>query len=342
MIDSDLQTGPTEKILPSIFHELAKLGHDKKSIFNHVGIDYKASGDELSLSASQQSTVFNYACCLLASETGSRNHKDFVKKTVTDMLLYCVITCKDLAEVIERTTVYCGLVESIGISIELIQQGPLVELRVDIGRDTLDIPSLLLTSAAMSTFYHLFSWITATNLKLSEVGLRYENVGVGMPLGALQGQPLRYRQANNYFIFPAAYLKLPVARTYQQLTQVIDYFPVNLVLASSGDMSFSSRVREIIHSSLSGNLPPMSLDVAAQLINTSSVTLRRRLRDEGSSFSQILTGCQQTEAERLLRSQMPIKTIAVQLGFSDDRAFRRAFKRWSGQTPTDYRGQHRG
>lgn len=339
MADPIFQTGPTTEILSSIFTELEKLGHNKESIFKRAGVHCNAFGNESSLSVNEQSTVFNYACCLLASETSHRQHKGFVKKEVTDMLLYSVITCKDLAEVIARTSTFCSLVESIGISIEVVPKGALVEVRINIGRECLDIPSMLLTAAAMSTIYHLFSWITATNLKLSEVGLCYQDIDFSIPLGLPQGQNFHYNQANNYFTFPNENLRLPVVRTYQQLTQVIDYFPVNLVLASSGDVTLTSRIREIIYSSLSNNLPLISLDIAAQLTNTSSVTLRRRLRDEGTNFSQILTNCLYTEAQKHLNNQMPIKTIALQLGFSDDRAFRRAFKRWSGQTPTEFRAQ---
>lgn len=337
MTDGSSPIETSSIILPSIFRELEKLGHDRASIFSSAGIRYAAPGDESCVPAKDLSTLFNYACCLLASGTDNQARKGFVKKIVTDMLLYCVITCKDLEEVIERTAVYCGLVESIGISLRLIQKERRAELRIDIGRHTLDTPSLLLTVAAMSTFYHLFSWITATNLKLDEVGLRYEAPDFSVSLGALQQQPLFYNRSSDYFIFPAAYLALPVARTYDQLTQVIDYFPVSLISTAAEDTTLASRIRGIVLSSLSSFSPPMTIEVAAQLANLSSATLRRKLRNEGTSFSEILVICQQVEAEKYLRGSTPIKTIALQLGFSDDRAFRRAFNRWSGQTPTEFR-----
>lgn len=340
MADNDLPADPTAKILSSIFHELESLGHDRKSLYQRVGIDTDNFSEPL-LSASDHSKLFNYACCLLSSETSSHQPRNPVTKNVTDMLLYCVITCKDLAEVIERTSTYCSLVESIGIVVRLVPRGSLTELRVDIGRQSLDRPALLLTAAAMSTFYHLFSWITATNLRLTELGLRYQKTDIALPLDALQGQSVRFDQSNNYFIFPSEYLSLPVARSYQQLTQVIDYFPVNLVVGSSDADTCTARVSEIICASFSGDKLPVNLDIAGQLLNLSSATLRRRLKEEGSSFSQILMLCQQVESEKLLKTTMPIKTIALQLGFSDDRAFRRAFKRWTQQTPTAFREKSR-
>ena len=82
MIHSDLQTDPTARILPSIFHELEKLGHTKEKIFNRAGINIQSSRDEFSLSAIEKSSLFNYACCLLASETSSQQPKNNVQKNV--------------------------------------------------------------------------------------------------------------------------------------------------------------------------------------------------------------------------------------------------------------------
>ena len=52
--------------------------------------------------------------------------------------------------------------------------------------------------------------------------------------------------------------------------------------------------------------------------------------------------CQREIAENLLRrGTVPVEDIAHRLGFSDDRAFRRAFREWTGETPTEFRRQRR-
>jgi AraC-like DNA-binding protein len=76
----------------------------------------------------------------------------------------------------------------------------------------------------------------------------------------------------------------------------------------------------------------------AQLFYLGLTTLRRRLREEGTSYAKIRTDCQREYAEYLLRvTDRAVQDIALQLGFGDDRAFRRAFRGWSGVSPSEFR-----
>lgn len=79
----------------------------------------------------------------------------------------------------------------------------------------------------------------------------------------------------------------------------------------------------------------------AQDINVSDRTLRRRLRSKSLTFSELRDATRYAKAKELLSSSsMTIAQIAEALGYSDARAFRRAFKRWSGVLPAEFRDQH--
>ncbi len=68
-----------------------------------------------------------------------------------------------------------------------------------------------------------------------------------------------------------------------------------------------------------------------------TATLRRRL-DEDSTFTEIVDDLRREMAVRHLAGAEPtVSEIAFLLGFSDVRAFGRAFRRWTGQSPTEYR-----
>jgi AraC-like DNA-binding protein len=103
--------------------------------------------------------------------------------------------------------------------------------------------------------------------------------------------------------------------------------------------SLRERTREVIARSLSEGLPRME-DVARRL-GMSVRSLHRRLADDGLSF-QILTEHTRRElAEGLLRDELyTISEIAFLTGFSEQSAFNRAFKRWGGVTPANYRKSH--
>lgn len=84
-----------------------------------------------------------------------------------------------------------------------------------------------------------------------------------------------------------------------------------------------------------------SLDVVAQRLNMSSRTLRRHLSAIDCSYLQLLDEVRYKEAEKLLRdSTMDIQDIANYLGYIQPANFARAFKKWSGVTPSQLRLNH--
>jgi AraC-like DNA-binding protein len=82
----------------------------------------------------------------------------------------------------------------------------------------------------------------------------------------------------------------------------------------------------------------VSLDRLASELGISRATLQRRLKAEDTSFEAILDGLRQRLARRYLRKDnYSVKKTAYLLGFSDPAAFSRAFKRWTGQSPSALR-----
>ena len=78
----------------------------------------------------------------------------------------------------------------------------------------------------------------------------------------------------------------------------------------------------------------LSIDQVAGALQVSVRTLRRRLNEDGSSFRTLSERVRVEAAQRLLTEPgMTVAGAAERLGFSDARAFRRAFKRWLGQVP---------
>jgi AraC-like DNA-binding protein len=340
----------TAELLPVIFNQLKQLGYSQTDICHAAGIELPSNGNDGALSAAQNNTLFNFACFLLAANTSPLQPKTVVTKQATDMLLYAVISCQDLQEVIERSISYCQLVDAIGLTLTLNRLGDRAEFCVDTlsqqmhsqrplptGSMPHGFSQQLLILAAMSIFYQLFSWLTGTDIELIELGLREGEFESPLPLGALQGQRVRFQQPANRMVFPAALLSQPVIRDADQLRDVIVYFPMNLINAGG---TLAHRVKALINASLGEFKAPISVENIAQLLNLSPSSLRRKLAESNLSYTQLLTQCRLNKAEHaLLHTDLPIKTIALQLGFSDDRAFRRAVKSGLGLSPTELRQQ---
>lgn len=85
-----------------------------------------------------------------------------------------------------------------------------------------------------------------------------------------------------------------------------------------------------------GEFPGM--EIVANMLNMTSRTLRRRLEEEGTSFQNIADDVRSSLAREYLRAtKLSILDIAMLLGFSDAAGFRKAFKRWMGKGPDQFR-----
>jgi len=76
-----------------------------------------------------------------------------------------------------------------------------------------------------------------------------------------------------------------------------------------------------------------SAEELAEALHTSARTLKRRLKEQGTSYSEILDRTRCAKATQLLSVGWPVAQIAAALGYSDAANFTRAFRRWTGRTP---------
>jgi AraC-like DNA-binding protein len=102
----------------------------------------------------------------------------------------------------------------------------------------------------------------------------------------------------------------------------------------------SGRVREVLTFSLSEGAPNMAS--TARILAMGVATLRRKLDAEGTTFSDLVDEVRRELAERHLASNdVTVSEVAFLLGFSDVRAFGRAYRRWYGKSPSERRASLR-
>ena len=107
-------------------------------------------------------------------------------------------------------------------------------------------------------------------------------------------------------------------------------------LPDAAEPPLEQKVVEEIAKLLSGGVPHLS-DIAASLA-MGPRTLQRRLSDRGRTYQALVDEARRQLAQQLVSgSRYTLSEIAFLTGFSEQSAFTRAFKRWSGQTPGAYR-----
>jgi len=99
---------------------------------------------------------------------------------------------------------------------------------------------------------------------------------------------------------------------------------------------FTESIRQIINTyTLTKNI---SIEEVASIANMSVRSLQRRLTDSGLKFNDLLNQAKYDHAKDILQNtQLPVAEIAKSLGYSDPAHFSRAFRRWSGLSPADFR-----
>ena len=96
--------------------------------------------------------------------------------------------------------------------------------------------------------------------------------------------------------------------------------------------SFSDRVRASLQSTESA---PRTIEQMAQSLFVSERSLKRYLQQEGCTFKQLQDEARMRAAQSLLiLGSLSISDIAARVGFEDPAHFTRAFKRWTGHTPS--------
>lgn len=109
----------------------------------------------------------------------------------------------------------------------------------------------------------------------------------------------------------------------------------NLLENIDGQATFRGKVEELF---AVGNGTFLTQEECAQLLHVSSRTLIRKLKKEGVSYQGLLEEKQKALAVNLLdETSVTIEAIALNLGYEHASNFRRAFKRWFGMTPSQYR-----
>lgn len=99
--------------------------------------------------------------------------------------------------------------------------------------------------------------------------------------------------------------------------------------------------REELHRAISEALArgELGLDAVAHRLAQSPRTLQRRLRDMDTTWRAEIEQVRWRQAQNLLRdTDLSVQSVAARVGYSDARALRRAFHRWTGQTPDGFRG----
>lgn len=332
-----MQTGLSAWIL-AIVRTLEDAGIDHARLLNRIGMDPSRIGD-LGHRYSQEQVTSLWIAAVEA--TGDENFGLAVARHIRPSTFHVVgyaMSCSaTLRRAAERFAHSARLIsDSAAVSLDHEGEGEGEGMRLSVDLRTGGRPPIYQTIDTMlAGFFLLCEWIVNRKLHPIEVRLRHAAPSDVSAYRDIFDCPVRFEAGDNSILFSMAELEQPVPSANEELAMVLDEM-TSRYLALRFGQRFSRKVREILARQLPHGEPNKA--ETARLLATTERTLLRRLRDENTTYKEVLDRLREELAFDYLRDPaITVEKIAQLLGFSGSNAFSRAFLRWTGQRPSDWR-----
>lgn len=248
------------------------------------------------------------------------------------MMCHAVIHCRSLESALNRGLLFYSLFPG-APRLSLAREDEWVRLSLDDAQ--LWDPDHFLSESLLLIWHRLGSWMIGQRIRLEQATFSYPRPEHGAEYDLLFSCPLQFKAAQSSLLFHSRYLNMPLLQDERTLKRFLERSPADLLSRPDDGDSLSSQLRRLLNRDRS-SWP--DLETVAAHLHISPQTLRRHLREEGSSFQELKDQLRRDIAiYHLGRADLSLQQIAEQLGFSEPSAFHRAFKKWTGLTPGAYR-----
>jgi AraC-like DNA-binding protein len=146
-----------------------------------------------------------------------------------------------------------------------------------------------------------------------------------------------YAANSNSLAFDRSFLSLPLPQANAVTVSMCEQMCTQLMQRRIARAGMTALVQ---HYLITPDIRPPDLCSMSELLHVSTRTLKRRLKEEGTTFRKLLADARSRNAINLLKDgHMNLTEIAERLGFSDLSSFSQAFKRWHGISPSEFSQQ---
>ena len=149
--------------------------------------------------------------------------------------------------------------------------------------------------------------------------------------------PIRFNQSQNFISYKTSDLETRTAKADMSINKfLVERVEEETKGIKINPNKISSDIEKLIIDALPSGIP--SIDHVSEHVGMSRRTLSRRLAESGNTFRGIIKKTQEKiSKDLLLNSSRSVGEIAFEIGFSEQSAFNRAFKRWTSKTPIEFR-----
>ncbi|WP_085629633.1 MULTISPECIES: AraC family transcriptional regulator [unclassified Pseudomonas] len=311
-----------------------RAGHDCSPLLQQLGISPELLEEPRARIAPEQFTRLIQGLWLALDDEYLGFGRAPSKPGSFAMMCHAVIHCRTLEKALNRGLLFYSLFPE-APRLTLHREDEWVRLSLDDSQ--LWDPDHFLTESLLVIWHRLGSWMIGQRIRLEQATFSYPKPAHGAEYDLLFSCPLSFSAGQSSLRFHSRYLNMPLLQDERTLKHFLERSPADLLSRPDDGNSLSSRLRRLL-SQDSARWP--DLEAVAAHLHISPQTLRRHLREEGTSFQELKDQLRRDIAiYHLGRADLSLQAIAEQLGFSEPSAFHRAFKKWTGLTPGAYRAQ---
>ena len=312
------------------------MGADPAALARHAGFDpSRATDPDARIPITVETLLWDEAARLTDDPAFGLHAAERLRPGIFDVVDYAIRTAPTLRVSLERLARYNRLVHDAAV-FSLVQEGDALRLEHSLGGVKQSRQAAEFTLASVMV---VGGQINGSAIWPSRVTFQHEAEGGAAEHVRLFGLAPSFSAPANSLTFSRELLERPLPEADALLSRVIERHAETLLAARPTPAETTvARIRRLLCESLGKDDAASTLSGAAARLRMSERSLQRRLSDEGQTFDALLDELRRELALRYLTDKkIAIAEVAFLLGYSEPSAFHRAFKRWTGSTPSQVR-----
>jgi len=310
-------------------------GLDSQQIFSKVGIDLadiKKPNSRLPTSAMVR--VWQLAIELSEDPYIALRVAKFFSPSAFSALGMALATSENIYDALQRASRYSKIISDCSCT-SLTENEHEVAFRVELkyAKQTQEyFPGV---EAIFTCMFNLLRTMAGDSFNAKTLYFKHAFMGDIKPFEDFFDCPVYFSSPHNQMFFDKQHIFEKQLFSNSDLTLTLDEW-VEDYLSKFNKVLISTQVKEYLLKHLAYG--KIDLPYIASTLALSTRMLQRKLKEEGTSYSELLDECRQKMALKMIgHNKIPLAEVSYILGFSDQSNFSRAFKRWTGTSPNMFR-----
>ncbi len=318
---------------------------DTQALLSSIGINPEDITNQQPISALLYGELHHHIIELVQDEWFGMLSGGPVPKGAIRLLCQSVVHCRSLEQALTRSAEFFEVCRGFKVKLALETEGDQVLIKVCkldcISNEEFDAliaethPNVI--KSTLSAWHGFYSWLIGNVVPLDAIYYNFDN-------DHMASKPHKHSTSYHYnhaFIgqrFAKKYLDYPIVQNEDSVEDFMRKAPYYGLIKKHADEGLATYVKSLLAKTIGEEFP--NATEVAEYFNMSVTTLHRRLGNEGVSFQSLKNESRMEAAIHYLNCpDISTATISDLLSFENPSTFFRAFKKWTGMPPGEYRRQ---